>query len=74
MLHLSGGDLRPPFVRTSWKIFIVISWLWATFDSDKAREGARGLHCLPGLEKLIVVGLVSSAMFFQGNAGVHVVE
>lgn len=28
--HLSGGDLRPPFVRTSWKIFIVISWLWAT--------------------------------------------
>lgn len=28
--HFSGGDLRLPFVRTSWKIFIVISWPWAT--------------------------------------------
>lgn len=32
-------------------------------DFDKAREGARGLHYLPGLEKLIVVGLVSSAIW-----------
>lgn len=49
------------------KILMLHIWMRTgplfTFDSDKATERAWGLHYLPKLEKLLVVGFVSSAIW-----------